>query len=203
MKNARQAAVFRRMFVLPHAGAILACRQNPDWPLVSIYDDCGPLEVATTGPRLELQMDDFSRLLRADGTRLIEPDRTEFTYPDPWHVDQVVKFAESLTRDHPALVIHCAMGISRSSAVAIGVYSVLLGPGRERECMERTGQAARRGELMGWRTGSGIGPNARIVGLLDHRLERGGALVSAYLERWNRKGRTAAEVLADAAVVAR
>jgi predicted protein tyrosine phosphatase len=203
VKNARQSLVFRRMFVLPKDGAVVACQRYPDWPLISIFDDDGPLQIETTGPRLELQMDDFSRLLRADGSPLVDPARTEFTYPDPRHASAIVEFAEGLTHDHGGLAIHCAAGISRSSATAIGVLSVLLGAGRERECMDRVRQAARRAELMGWRTDHAIGPNGRLVGLLDHRLKRGGALVDAYLERWNRKGRTTADILADAAIAAR
>jgi predicted protein tyrosine phosphatase len=80
-------------------------------------------------------------------------------------VRQIIEFAESLRMTPARVLIHCEAGISRSSAAALIIYACLLGPGRERDAMERV--MAQRPIAQ---------PNRRMVELADRLLGRGGSL---------------------------
>lgn len=74
---------------------------------------------------------------------------------------------DHLGDDDPRLLIHCHAGVSRSTALAYGAISMLLGPGLEEEAFENLLQITRKP----W-------PNRRVVECLDEMLDRGGALLA-------------------------
>lgn len=82
-------------------------------------------------------------------------------------VQQIIEFAESVRGLTGKVLIHCAAGVSRSTAAALIIYACWLGPGGERLAMERV--LAQRPIAM---------PNSRMVGLADKLLARGGGLLA-------------------------
>jgi predicted protein tyrosine phosphatase len=64
--------------------------------------------------------------------------------------------AGHLDSGEPRLLIHCHAGVSRSTALAYGAISILLGPGRENEAFESLLDITRKP----W-------PNRRVVECLD------------------------------------
>lgn len=81
-------------------------------------------------------------------------------------VRQIIRLAEGLQSETGRVLIHCEAGVSRSTAAALIMYAYWLGPGREREAMERV--LAQRPVAF---------PNRRMVELADRLLVRGGRLV--------------------------
>jgi predicted protein tyrosine phosphatase len=75
--------------------------------------------------------------------------------------------AEHLESGEPRLLIHCHAGVSRSTALAYGAISMLLGPGLEKMAFEGLLQITRKP----W-------PNRRVVECLDNMLGRNGALLA-------------------------
>jgi predicted protein tyrosine phosphatase len=92
------------------------------------------------------------------------PDHTP---PDEQHLREIIAFAQSWDRSRPML-IHCWAGISRSTATAFTIACMINPHGRE----ERIAQALRAASPYAY-------PNARIVALADHLLERKGRMVDA------------------------
>ena len=88
--------------------------------------------------------------------------------PSRRHVERLVAFARCVHMARGRVLVHCQMGISRSSAAAAILLAVKAGPGREREALE-TVLAVR----------SGARPNVRMLELADDVLGTGGALVRA------------------------
>jgi predicted protein tyrosine phosphatase len=64
------------------------------------------------------------------------------------------------------VLVHCEAGVSRSSAAALIMYACWLGPGREREAMDRV--LSQRPVAV---------PNRRMVEIADRLLDRGGRLL--------------------------
>lgn len=83
-------------------------------------------------------------------------------------VRQIIELAESLRLDTGKVLIHCEAGVSRSTAAALIMHACWLGPGNEREAMDRV--RTQRPVAM---------PNRRMVALADQLLERRGRLVKA------------------------
>jgi predicted protein tyrosine phosphatase len=75
--------------------------------------------------------------------------------------------AGHLDSEEPRLLIHCHAGVSRSTALAYGAISILLGPGRENEAFEGLLEITHKP----W-------PNRRVVECLDEMLDRDGALLA-------------------------
>jgi predicted protein tyrosine phosphatase len=80
-------------------------------------------------------------------------------------VRQIIRLAEGLRLGTGKVLIHCEAGVSRSTAAALIMYACWLGPGYEREAMERV--LAQRPVAI---------PNRRMVKLADRLLERRGRL---------------------------
>jgi len=80
---------------------------------------------------------------------------------------RIIQLAEGLRCGTGRILIHCEAGVSRSSAAALIMYACWLGPGRERDAMERV--LAQRPIAV---------PNRRMVEFADRLLDRGGRLVS-------------------------
>jgi predicted protein tyrosine phosphatase len=86
------------------------------------------------------------------------------TEEDVW---QIIQLAESLRPNSGKILIHCEAGVSRSTAAALIMYACWLGPGREREAMDRV--VAQRPVAF---------PNSRMVELADRILTRRGRLIA-------------------------
>ncbi|MCA1562509.1 MAG: hypothetical protein LC804_20355 [Acidobacteria bacterium] len=80
-------------------------------------------------------------------------------------IRRIIRLAERLRSSTGTILIHCEAGVSRSSAAALIMYACWLGPGREREAMQRV--LLQRPVAV---------PNRRMVELADTLLGRGGCL---------------------------
>jgi predicted protein tyrosine phosphatase len=101
-----------------------------------------------------------------DKLRLLVADVvTEFGATEQ-DIRQIITLARTLRSTTGRVLIHCEAGISRSSAAALIMYACWLGPGREREAMERV--LMQRPIAM---------PNRRMVELADGLLDRRGRLL--------------------------
>lgn len=101
-----------------------------------------------------------------------------FLFHDQERQDATENFLEmlrpvlELVADHvqggePRLLIHCHAGVSRSTALAYGAISMLLGPGLEKESFESLLEITHKP----W-------PNRRVVECIDDILGREGALLA-------------------------
>ena len=88
--------------------------------------------------------------------------------PSRRHVERLVAFARSVRLTRGRVLVHCQMGISRSSAAAAILLAVRAGPGSEAEALKNVGAIR-----------PGARPNVRMLELADEVLGTGGALVRA------------------------
>lgn len=96
----------------------------------------------------------------------IEEPTPELLLPDRKHVERLIRFVESWPGDRP-LMIHCAAGVSRSTAAALVALACVTDLS-EQELASTLRRAAPH-----------AAPNRRIVELADALLEKGGRLVKA------------------------
>ncbi|HXI13004.1 MAG TPA: hypothetical protein VNM92_10190 [Thermoanaerobaculia bacterium] len=87
--------------------------------------------------------------------------------PGEHDIEDLIHFARQIEVDPGAVLIHCHAGVSRSSAAAYIILSMVLGPGRETEALERV-FAARSIAV----------PNRRMVEIADRLLSRQGAMIA-------------------------
>lgn len=87
--------------------------------------------------------------------------------PEDHHINRLIEFAAGWDRSAP-LLVHCWMGISRSTAAAYIIASAL-NPGADEVDLAK--------ELR--RRSPSATPNARMVALADAHLERNGRMISA------------------------
>jgi predicted protein tyrosine phosphatase len=80
-------------------------------------------------------------------------------------IERLIAFARDVDLSRGKLLVHCAAGISRSSAAASIVLAVVLGPGREPEAVAHV-----------LRTHPHVRPNRRMLELADELLGAGGRL---------------------------
>lgn len=114
-----------------------------------------PRPNSITGSYLALEFNDIST---QETNGLIAPSRE--------HVDQIINFALDWDRKSP-LIIHCWMGISRSTAAAAIVSAVLCRDAR----IERIARAMRIASPMAT-------PNSLMIQHGDEALDLGGKLIS-------------------------
>jgi predicted protein tyrosine phosphatase len=101
--------------------------------------------------------------------RLHFADVNEEEYgPTEEDVRKIIGLAESLISVGGNVLVHCAAGISRSTAAALIMYTCWLGPGSECEAIERV--ISRRPIA---------NPNRRMIALADKLLGREGRLIDA------------------------
>lgn len=105
--------------------------------------------------------DNISRKLRLVIADVVTEEGA--TEQDVW---QIIHLAESLRSAKGRVLIHCAAGVSRSTAAALIMYAYWFGPGREQDAMDRV--LKQRPIAL---------PNPRMVELGDRLLNRGGRLV--------------------------
>ena len=103
-----------------------------------------------------------------DKVRLLFADSTDDSGPNDDDIRTLIAVARSLAGRTGRVLAHCQAGISRSSAAAVIVYAIALGPGREREAYERV---MRQREF--------ASPNRRMIEIADRLLELEGRLVAA------------------------
>lgn len=118
-------------------------------------------------PRIRLEFDD------------IEVAHTRFGYVGATEEDvrRLVAFCKRVKDEPGPVLVHCAAGVSRSSAATLTLLAVLLGPDREADAVAHLLDVQEWGGEQGFRdAGCGIRPNRRIVWLADEVLGRGGAL---------------------------
>jgi predicted protein tyrosine phosphatase len=89
-------------------------------------------------------------------------------------VERIVRFAERNATADLKVLVHCEAGISRSTAAALILYAVWLGPGAEDEAVARVIASVPEAR-----------PNRTIVRLADEALERRGALLAAVARRFD------------------
>lgn len=107
-----------------------------------------------------------------DKLRLLFADSGDERGASEAQVGQLIAAARQLAQRRSGRVVaHCEAGISRSSAAAVIIYSVLLGPGKEREAIERVLEQRPIAR-----------PNRRMLSIADRLLQRHGALVRALEE---------------------
>lgn len=83
-------------------------------------------------------------------------------------VQRIIDAARELSQRGGRVLVHCQAGVSRSSAAALIVYAVALGPGREEEAMQRVIEQRPIAR-----------PNWRMVEIADQLLARSGRLMAA------------------------
>lgn len=148
------------------AGDTLTSVHRFKW-VISIVDPltgpCMGFRSVAPERRLHIQFDDVTH----DGSRFGYQRATRE------QVEQIVEFCERV--DGPCL-IHCEAGISRSSAVAIILYAVKLGPGNE---MEAVATVAKKG--MREDGSNRYCPNEWLIFTADQIMVRRQELTAAYI----------------------
>ncbi len=152
------------------AGRTLTGKNRFHW-VISIGDPLtGPCEGFNTIPpsqRLNIEFDDVSQ----------ESARFGYQRATVRQVEEIVDFCKGV--DGPCL-IHCEAGISRSSAAAIILCAVKLGPGNEREAVATV---AEKGVTESG--GNLYCPNEWLIYCADRILSRGNALIHAFEGIWS------------------
>lgn len=98
--------------------------------------------------------------------RLAFYDSHDHVGPNEDDVARLIEFARDIASKPSRVLAHCTAGISRSTAAAYIIYSVVLGEGREREALDRV--FAQRPIAS---------PNRRMIAIADRLLGRQGRLL--------------------------
>ncbi|MFC4173812.1 tyrosine phosphatase family protein [Microvirga sp. GCM10011540] len=111
---------------------------------------------------------------------IIEP-RPGMIMPEPEHVEAVLQFGEELAKSGPSraeghLLVHCHMGISRSTAAML----TLLAQTHPQESEDRLLKRLAEIRPQAW-------PNSVMVGFADDMLSRGGRLTDALRRHYGRQ----------------
>jgi len=99
--------------------------------------------------------------------------------PQPEHAEVLVDACRAIIASGGSTLIHCAQGVSRSSACALTLLAMAYGPGREEDA------AADLSRLPG---GHRARPNTMLLSHVDELLEREGALYAASASRYHADG---------------
>lgn len=138
-------------------------RRRPRW-LISLASP------ETTAPR------GFNNIPEARRLRLYFDDITRdhmwYVAPTLSDVAQILAFSDQL--DSGQVLVHCAAGVSRSTAAAYAILTKRLGPGSEVEVLDHIFASRKRaaGEDIAY-------PNELMVRHADQIMKRGGTLVTA------------------------
>lgn len=128
---------------------------DPDWPEIEAFESFG---------------DHRRRTLRLHD--IIAPAEGK-TMPTPRHVGEILSFGAELVasrqdREEGHLLVHCHMGVSRSTAAMLS----LLAQVHPEEAEDRLFARLREIRPQAW-------PNSVMIGYADDQLDRGGRLVEA------------------------
>lgn len=128
---------------------------DPDWPTPETLAGLGAVQ------RLDMRFHD-----------MIDPG-ADWSVPEREHVERLLAFGRTLPPRDGHLLVHCQMGISRSSAAML----LILAQARpDRPAAEAMAELASI-RALAW-------PNLRMVELGDAMLGRGGTLVAAACRRY-------------------
>jgi len=164
--------------VVPEGSVERILKAYPNWALLSIRSVDVPLAVHTTGLRLNLVFDDVTHP---------SPVANWWTPPSITDAEKIAEFARALARTPPSgLVVHCAAGLSRSTAATVGIGTVLFGSAGEGVSMMRA--AVKLAYKRGWRGDKDSFPNELLVEHLDRALGCTGSMVAAVKAYANRRG---------------
>lgn len=130
--------------------------------LVSIGDPGQPLPSGFSLPEHRLRLC-FHDVVEDSGTELA---------PSAEDIERLIAFAQRIAGTSRRVLVHCEAGRSRSTAAALILYAVWLGPGGEADALARVIQAVPEAT-----------PNRAMVRLADARLQRGGALLAVVESR--------------------
>lgn len=138
---------------------------DPDWPELEV------LGSYAAAHRLMLRFHD-----------IIEPQPGR-TAPEAEHIGGIIAFADQLDASTPGngdrhLLVHCHMGLSRSTAAMLLLLARLEPDADEQQLFARL----RRIRPQAW-------PNSRMIGLGDSLLGRGGRLVEALRDHYGHQVR--------------
>lgn len=178
---------------------------HPDWALISIRNKglAKPLFASASNRQLYLEFDDIESVLKAF------PDQVA---PNEDHAGAIIAFARSLLEHEdadgglrppaPGLIVHCAAGISRSSATVLGVLATLGHP-NPLSGLEEAGRYSIENDFR-WETSRGLvgagakiladayrkeplalfSPNRRLLKLLDRELDNQRLLTNLVREHY-------------------
>lgn len=119
---------------------------------------------------------DDPRVLRLEFCDTHPFDDADDDGPQFEHAEALVDLCQHILSAGGATLIHCAQGVSRSSACALTLLAMAYGPGREADAAE----ALER--LPG---GHRARPNTMLLSHVDALLERDGALYAAAAARFH------------------
>jgi predicted protein tyrosine phosphatase len=140
--------------------------------VISINDpDSHPPETLTGHSARNLVLHFHDILMSRAGT-----ESAYYTAPTRDDVHEIVRFARAI-RSEEEVLIHCAAGISRSSAAALTVFAAKLKPSR---------RAALHAVTAVLEAKSSIFPNATMVGHADEILGYDCELINAYNRKFGR-----------------
>jgi predicted protein tyrosine phosphatase len=151
--------------ILKHPGL----RREVQWVVSLGCGEQAPDGWGTVSPkhRLRIEVDDLEK-----------PYFEGYHLPNRHHIRDLLKF--SLKACEGKVLVHCAQGVSRSSATALIMLAHRLGPGQEEEAVKRIFQCVLEGETLGLREAADeIHPNRLIVWMGDVLLGCEGRLWTA------------------------
>lgn len=163
------------VYAVPRYAVSEQCRLHRSTAVISIsaWEDGDPPDFPSRIDLLRLTMSDIHCGGIWDRSVVEDCTARGMTEPARQHVEAAIAFARSIGR--APLIVHCSAGISRSPAIALAIIAEHLGPGRERDAVDRlfssTPQAL---------------PNPMIVEIADQLLSADGRLVkelALHLER--------------------
>ena len=103
-----------------------------------------------------------------DKLRLLFADAMDESGPTEEDIRKLIRIARTLEGRTGRVLAHCQAGISRSSAAAVILYAVMLGPGREEDAVARV---MKQREV--------ASPNRRMIEIADRLLGLDGRLIMA------------------------
>jgi predicted protein tyrosine phosphatase len=129
------------------------------------------VSIGDPGQRRPSGLERVARRLRLEFHDVLE--NSEFdTAPCTADVERLIRFAEASASTELRVLVHCEAGISRSTAAALILYAVWLGPGSEEDAAARV-----------FSTVPYARPNRTMVRIADDLLQRQGALLAAVERR--------------------
>jgi predicted protein tyrosine phosphatase len=133
--------------------------------ILTSADECATLDLLISiGEYDDVLPDGFANV--AARLRLTFPDTIDEHGPRQADVERIIEAAKRLAERGGRVLAHCAAGVSRSSAAALIIYAVALGPGLEQEAMDRVLEQRPIAR-----------PNRRMISIADRLLERNGELL--------------------------